>query len=291
VNGHNNNALPMEFNVHPSMRLGWRGPTAKTVLEFDRYLTGQIPPTPATADFMSNVGTWCGRTNFHFGTCGPNSVANLFTMWFMYALGEQITISDDAIFDLYRRSGNPYFNPATGAGDNGVDTAVMLAAMQSGPDAGLDITRENGNIERHTVAAYGKLTGQGPMLIDQLRNSTALFGGAIIGVMLEVAQQAQTRAQPPVWTDIPSSPDWGGHDIFGGRYLGDEGDDEQVISWLVKVGISDGFIRRRAMELFVAVPKIALSYKPVADGINWSLLADDFQQLTGNTPDFGNLSQ
>lgn len=275
--------LPNEQDVHPNFRLGWRGPTKRAVLDFAPFLTYVGLTYPASVDYMSNVQEWNGRTNRKFGTCGPNSVANLFVMWFMYALGEQVTVSDEAIYSLYRRSGNPNFSPDTGQGDGGVDTSIMLSEMQNG--GGLDITRANGTVENHKIAVFGKLTGQGPNLVDQIRYSTALFGGVILGVMLEIAQQAQTRAQPPVWTDIPSSGNWGGHDIFGGRYTSEEADDEQVISWLVKVGISDGFLRARTMECFVAIPDIALKSKPIAEGVDWQGLADAFYSITGRPLD------
>jgi len=280
-------SLPNEFDQHPTFRLGWQGPTQKRVLAMSNYFAAPdvITVAPPTADFMSEVGTWCGETNKRFGTCGPNMVANLMTMTFAYALDEQVTISDDAIYDLYRRSGNPSFNPATGQDDNGVDNAVLFGACLAGgaSDAGIDITRSNGSVERHTVAAYGKLTGQGPSLVQQLRIATALFGGACISVMLQIAQQHQTVASPPIWADVPSSPDWGGHDIFGGRYTGEEGADEHVISWLVDVGVADGYIRARAQELFVAIPTIALKYKPVADNVDWAALSSDFRLITGRT--------
>lgn len=289
------NALPNEKDVHPYLRLGWRGKTQKPTLNFAKFMTGDIS-IPPWANFMHEVRTWCGRTNFRFGTCGPNMIANLFISWFMYALGEQVTVTDEAIFDLYRRSGNPNFDPTTGADDNGVDNAVLLGAMLEGNQAsdgsatGLDVTREDGSVQRLTIAAFGQLTGQGDQLVQQLKAATALFGGTCISVMLELAQQAQTVAHPPVWTDIPSSGDWGGHDIFGGRYTGNAGDDEHVISWLVNVGVADGFIRARSQEIFVAVPKLALADRPVAHGIDWTGLAAEFQTLTGRTLNLSSLA-
>ncbi len=284
-------ALPNEFDVHPYYRLGWQGPTRKPLINFNWFLIGE-PVTPPWANFMHEVRAWCGRTNFHFGTCGPNMIANLFISWFMYALGEQVTVTDDAIYDLYRRAGNPQFNPATGADDNGVDNAVLMGAMLLGSssDAGLDVTRADGSVQRVTISVFGRLDGTGQRLVDQMKAATGLFGGACISVGLEIAQQHQTVAHPPVWTDVPSSPDWGGHDIFGGRYTGNEADDEHVISWLVNVGVADGFIRARSSEVLVAVPTLALKQAPVAKGVDWDSLATVFQNLTGRTLDLSTLA-
>lgn len=284
-------SLPNQFDEHPYLKLGWRGPTSKQTINFARFMTTE-PVTPLWANFMHRVRTWCGLTNFKYGTCGPNMVANLFISWFMYALGEQVTVTDDAIFDLYRRAGNPGFDPVTGAGDGGVDNAVLFGAMLDGssPDAGLDVTRADGSVQRLTISVFGQLTGQGDQLIQQMKTATSLFGGCCISVLLEIAQQHQTVSRPPIWTDIPSSPDWGGHDIFGGRYSGVEGDDEHVISWLVNVGVADGFIRARSQELFVAVPKLALGTAPVAENVDWPTLATVFQRMTGRNLDLGNLA-
>jgi hypothetical protein len=285
-------SLPNEFDVHPNYRLGWQGPTQKTTIRnFARFFTGDVT-VPPWANYMHNVRAWCGRTNFKFGTCGPNMVANLFISWFMYALQEQVTVTDDAIYDLYRRAGNPNFDPATGADDNGVDNGVLLGAMLegNGGNPGLDVTRADGSVQRLTIAAFGQLGGSSQQLIDNLKAATALFGGACISVILEIAQQQQTVRHPPVWNDVPSSPDWGGHDIFGGRYTGQEADDEHVISWLVNVGVADGFIRARSQEIFVAVPKLALAQAPVAHGIDWSALANEFQTLTGRTLNLSGLA-
>jgi hypothetical protein len=283
--------LPNEHDVHPYYRLGWQGPTRKQLIQFDKYLTAE-PVTPVWANFMHNVRAWCGRTNFHFGTCGPNMIANLFVSWFMYAQGEQVTVTDDAIYDLYRRAGNPQFDPTTGNDDNGVDNAVLMGAMLLGSsaDAGLDVTRADGNVQRVTISVFGQLSGTGQALIDQMKTATALFGGACIAVNLELAQQAQTVAHPPVWSDIPSSGTWGGHDIFGGRYTGYENDDEHVISWLVNVGVADGFIRARSSEVLCAVPTLALKQAPVAKGVQWSDLAGVFQQMTGRTLNLSTLA-
>src|SRR5690348_5162334 len=152
------NALPNEYDVHPNYALGWKGPTSKQLINFSQFLTGLIQ-TPPWANYMHNVRAWCGRTNFRFGTCGPNMVANLLISWFIYALGEQVTVTDDAIYDLYRRAGNPNFDPNTGADDNGVDNGVLMGAMLLGQaqDAGLDVTRENGDVQRLTISAFGQL--------------------------------------------------------------------------------------------------------------------------------------
>jgi len=168
---------------------GWRGPTERPVLDFGKYLAALLPEYPITADHMSSVATWNGATNKLYGTCGPCSYANLIIMSYWYLTGELVTVTDEQIFAFYEASGNPNFNPQTHQGDNGVDNSVMLAAAQH---TGLEITHADGSTEFIKAVAYGTLSGQN--LIEQMRAATALFGGVLIGVMLEIAQQAQSHA-------------------------------------------------------------------------------------------------
>ena len=226
---------------------------------------------------MSSVPTWNGNTNKLYGTCGPCSYANLIIMAYQYLKGEQITVTDDQIFAFYRASGNPNFDPVTDRGDNGVDNSVMLSAAQH---VGLEVTHADGSKEFIQAVAYGTLDGSGTDLVDEIRAATALFGGVIIGVQLDVAQQGQTRANPAIWTFVPGSAIWGGHDIFGGSYTSEAGNDETVISWLKKVGVADDFEENQVQEVFVVLIPEMLNHAPILEGIDWNTLAQDFQDLT-----------
>jgi len=269
-------ASQSKHDIQGEMVTGWRGPTERPVLDFSRYLAGITPDVPATSDHMTGVPTWNGATNKLFGTCGPCSYANLIIMAHWFLANERITVTDQQIFDFYRASGNPSFNPQTHQGDNGVDNSVMLAAAQH---TGLEVTHADGTTEFIKAVAYGTLSGQG--ITDQIRAATALFGGVIIGVMLQIAQQTQTRANPAIWQYAPS-PEWGGHDIFGGSYLAPGSTyDEQVVSWLKLVGMADSFESEQVQEVFVVLLPIMLNHDPIIQGVSWQQLADDFQQLTG----------
>jgi hypothetical protein len=269
-------AAQSDNDVHGEMVTGWRGPTRRAVLDFGRYLTGTGPAVPPSVDDMSRVPTWNGSTNKLYGTCGPCSYANLVIMAYQYLTGEVITVTDDQIFAFYRASGNPNFNPQTDQGDDGVDNSVMLAAAQH---TGLEVTHADGSKESIKAVAYGTISG-GDML-DQIHEATALFGGVILGVQLDVAQQNQTRATPAIWSYVPGSGIWGGHDVFGGAYTGQAGSDEQVISWLKKVGINDNFLSPQVQEVFAVIIPVMLDHAPILQGIDWPTLANDFQQLTG----------
>jgi hypothetical protein len=118
-------------------------------------------------------------------------------------------------------------------------------------------------------------------MASQLRAATALFGGAIIGVELDVAQQAQSRANPAIWDYVSRSNIWGGHDIFGGSYTGEAGNDEQIVSWLKRMGMTDNFEDQQIQEVFVVLLPIMMEHDPILQGVDWPELASDYQALTG----------
>lgn len=244
-------------------------------------LTGQVPPHPPTADHLNQVREWNGDTNNDFGTCGPCAVANSVILTWLYLLGEVITVSDSAIFDLYRRSGNPTFDPnarpgpdGSVPGDNGVDMTVMLAELVRN---GIDITHASGTTERVRPLAFASA----PAVIDGVRAITSIFGGALLAVTLQTAQQTQTATG--VW-DYALSPEWGGHAVEGGAYqsLAGAGQiDETIISWQRPVGTTDQFLDHQLDEVYVVVWQPLWDHPAFQQGVDRAALAADYTASTG----------
>jgi len=240
-------------------------------------LTGTLPPHPLSADHLSQVPAWMLGANNRFRTCGPTSVANFAVLTWKYLLGMDITVTDDAVFDLYRRSGNPDFDPATGAGDNGVDMTVMLSALVSG---GIEITHADGTTETVIPLCFAAHNTD----VDTVRAVTSIFGASLLAVDLDIAQQSQTDATPPLWDYVPGSGSWGGHAIPGGLYTSAAGAhamDEEVISWKLKVGTTDAFIRHQLSEAYVPVFEPLWDHPVFQAGIDQAALAADYQACTG----------
>ena len=239
-------------------------------------LTGAVPPHPLVADNLSKVLAWNGATNYQYGTCGPCSVANSVIATWQYLKGEAISVSDAAIFDLYRRSGNPDFDPDTGQGDNGVDMTVMLSALVKG---GITITRADGTTEVVKPLCFAAA----PTAIDDLRAVTAIFGGVDVAVTLQTAQQAQTDAG--LW-DYSRSPEWGGHAIWGGLYTSKTGagqSDETIITWEQLCGTTDLFVAHQLDEAYVIVWQPLWDTPVFEAGVDQAALAADYTALTGKT--------
>lgn len=251
-------------------KLGRRPPKNAPALRLAPLLTGTAPAHPAQADHFTQVRRWALGRNDQYGTCGPTSAANYLKLVYRYLYGENITVTDDAIIDLYRRSGNPNFDPATGYDDNGVVMQTMLEAWTAG---GIQVVRTDGRIETARPVAFAQVDEDS---IDEIRAAIAIFGGVLFGVDLETAQQTQM-----VW-DFQSSPDWGGHAIVAGEYTSATGDvDVSVVSWAEVIGTTDRFCAAQLDEVWVAILPQHLEHPAFLDGVDLAGLRDAYQRLTG----------
>lgn len=276
--------MAVEKHVVEGRRLG-RRPTdperlARTV---KLKLTRTVPAVPVSADHLSKVLAWMMGANNKFGTCGPTSVANYLVMLYQYLAGETITVTDDQVFDLYRRSGNPTFDPTAEPdengdvpGDGGVDMTVMLSALVSG---GISITHADGRVENVKPYCFAALDTD----IDTVRAVTDIFGMAHLAVDLQTAQQDQSDANPPLW-DYSRSGEWGGHAIPGGSYTSQAGKgqrDESVVSWQMPVGTTDAFISKQLTEAYVVVWPLLWGTAGFQQGVDQAALVADYEGATG----------
>jgi hypothetical protein len=272
--------LPNEFAQHPTKRLGWQGPSAREMIKFEDISTGAVT-YPPEVDHLSAVSQWMLGHNDIYGTCGPTGIANIFVLAYKLIKGENITVTDEAIFKLYRASGNPNFDPTTDADDNGVDNNVMCTALLK---VGLDITHEDGTVENVKPLAFATVN---PRSLEYLRQATAIFGAVLMGITLDVAQQDQSDTNPPFWFQQPSSV-WGGHDVAGGSYTGSAtGKDESVVSWAEVVGVADSFLEGgpsgpgQLDEVIVVILPIVAESPTFLTGVDDNVLKAEYKRLTG----------
>jgi hypothetical protein len=239
-------------------------------------LTGAVPDHPLTVDHLSQVPVWNGETNYYYGTCGPVYVYNSAIATWRYLLGQEISGTDDQVFDLYRRSGNPDFDPATGQGDNGVDMTVMLAELVRN---GIDVTHADGSTERIKPYCFGSV----PVgTYEDLHACTSIFGHLGMASDLDQAQQAQTDAG--LWDYVKGSPAWGGHATLGGAYtskLGPGLADISLITWLMRCGTTQAFITHQLAEAYAVVWPPLWDHPAFQAGVDQAALADDYTAITG----------
>lgn len=252
-----------DFSGH---RLGKRPPIEKRALMLADVLTGAVPAVPAVADHFVNVAEWDLGRNDQFGTCGPTSVANSLRLVTAGLTGHMVSVSFDDIADLYRRSGNPGFDPSKpdGGEDNGVIMQTMLEALLSGGLGG------------HRPMAFAKIAA-GDM--DTLDKAIAIFGAVNLGLDLSVAQQTQR-----VWSHVAGSAPWGGHAVLAGRYANPDGDDNDrsgIITWAEVVDMDRGFVHAQEDECWVIIWPEHLGSAAFLEGVDVRALASAYEELTG----------
>lgn len=238
-----------------------------------RFLdTSTVPAHPPAVDYMSRVPQWVLGSNDRFGTCGPTSVANYVLLVTTWLAGQGLVFTDEEIFDFYRRSGNPDFDPNTGAGDGGVDMTVMLSELVRG-----GIGFGDRNVK---ALAYAAIDSHDT---DKLWATAALFGGVLWGSDLSVAQEAQTEWG--LWDYAPRAREWGGHATFSApRYTDQPGtktDRTGLVTWAQVVDATDGFIRHQVAECYLVVLPWHLGSKQFVENTDLATLAGDYEAITG----------
>jgi hypothetical protein len=115
----------------------------------------------------------------------------------------------------------------------------------------------------------------------EVQAAIAIFGGVILGVVLDVAQQGQTDAGGP-WDYVRKTSTWGGHAIVAGQYTGAlTGPDVGVVTWGEVLSTTDVFLQHQLDECWVVIFPEHLGTRAFLDGVDVSTLAGDYTALTG----------
>lgn len=261
---HDEVEVPLE-----GVKLGKRKPSNKPALLLKDILTGTTPEIPTFVDHFSQATGWELGANDRFGTCGPTSVANHRRLITSALLGKEQPPALSDIFDLYRRSGNPRFDPSLPDGDpaqddNGVDMQTMLGALAKDGIGGVK------------PVAFAKIT---PGDMDTLDKAIALFGGILLGLDLKTAQQRQK-----VWDYVSGSSEWGGHAVMAGKYndpAGTADDRVDIITWSRDMATTRSFISQQEDEAWVVIWPEMLQDKTFLMGVDLVTLAAQYKDLTG----------
>lgn len=243
-----------------NMKLGLREPDpAAQSLKLEDYLTGYVPEHPTSADYVKALKFGLYR-NDEFGVCGPTSVANYIRLVTAVLTGKMLAPTQADVFKLYRESGNPDFDPSTGADDNGVVMTRMLEALMRNGMAGVK------------PLGWAKVKVTDPEL---LKAAVAVFGGQLYGVQLQRAQQEQTNQGR--WAYSPSSL-WGGHAVLGGKY---DQDSIDVVTWAQVVEMLYSFVQRQLSESYIVILPHHLNNPGFVRGMDIQKFAKDWEAFSG----------
>jgi hypothetical protein len=247
-------------------KLGRRPPKNAPALRLSSFLQA-IPDHPLAEDNLTRVPTWILGGNDKYSDCGPVSVANDRLQITTYLTDQPMAASQFDIFDLYRRSGNPDFDPATDNDDNGVDMQTMLEALMEGGIAGIK------------PVCFAKIDHTN---IDEIDAALAIFGSCLFGVTLDDAQKKQS---PTGQWDYSPSQVWGGHAILSGSYRrpGTSDDRIGVVTWAQVMECTDAFIENQLEEAWVVIWPEHLGTSQFEQGIDSEKLAAAYRALTGDT--------
>jgi hypothetical protein len=255
--------LQNETIVSTSKRLGRRKPSNKPALRLARLLTGQTPTHPLAANNLLAVQDFGLYKNDQFGVCGPTMVANGYKVTTKQA-GAELSVSQNDVFDLYRRSGNPNFDPNTDQDDNGVDLQTMFEEVHKNGLAGIK------------SLAFAKVDISN---LNEVKAAIDIFGVLYLGVNLQTAQQSQTDTG--LW-DFDNSSEWGGHAVLAGKYTNESGNDIGVISWAEHINLTDTFWEKQVEEAWIVIWPEYLTMPEFDSSIDLEQLSIDYKELTGN---------
>jgi hypothetical protein len=261
----------IEDQVIKGMRLGRRPhDPERPVLRLADILTGQaVPAHGVSSDHLSKVKDWGLYNNDKFGICGPTMVGNARKQVTKYLTSAEVSPPQADVDDLYRRSGNPGFNPAGGGDDNGVVLADMLSEVHKNGIGGIK------------SIAYAAVDVSNEA---EVQAAIDIFGDLHLGVSLQTAQQRQTNTG--LW-DYKKSGVWGGHAVLAGAYTGaTTGRDIAVITWATVVGTTDAFWAKQVDEAWVVIWPEHLGTAQFQLGINTDALNAAYMALTGSPGPF-----
>lgn len=260
-----------EHEQIPGMRLGLRpADPARPVLKLADMLSGTVPAHPLTVDHLTAVPDFDLYGNDTASDCGPAMFCNAIRLASLLLTGSEVRPTLNDAYDLYRRSGNPGFDPVTGADDNGVVLADMLDAATKGGAAGI----------KPVAYAQVDLTD-----LEQVRAAISIFGFLFLGVDLQKAQQAQT--DQGLWDYVKGSRDWGGHAVLAGAYTSaTAGADVRLETWGQLVGATDTWWNHRVQEAWVCILPWSLGTKQFQQGIDGPAANAAYKALTGRPGPF-----
>lgn len=228
------------------------------------WMTDRAPWSPDKVDHLQGWGFEMGMNN-RFGTCGPTAVSNSRDMTSYLLSDREENAPIESVFDLYRRSGSPSFDPRTGRGDNGVTMDALCDAC------------EKGGFNGHRAIGYAALADQTDPSVQAAIHA---FGGVLFAVDLQTAQSGQT--DQGFW-DYQRSPQWGGHAILAGAY-DREAARIDVVTWQKRIYTTAAFRRVQLSEVWVVLwEELVTSQRFFDSGVDLAELVADYQALTGRS--------
>jgi hypothetical protein len=256
-------------------KYGRRPPKNAPALRLGSFLTGAIPPHPASEDYLAELPGWQMLGNDKAGDCNAVTWANLRRL-VTGMLSTENYPSQAQVWQFYQTQ-NPGFDPSGTSQTNGPGSA-----HDQGMDiqTGLEYLQATGGPDGVKAVAFAKVDHT---KLTEVKAALAIFGGLWLGIqVLDANQQEFQRGKP--WTDVRGSKIDGGHAILGGGYH----PDIKFITWAKETSFAPSFWAGvvqgspLVQEAWTVIWPEHLGTKSFEQGINLRQLEADYQALTGS---------
>lgn len=230
------------------------------------YLTGSLPPAPASVDWGVLVKRWPMDLNDVLGDCTIAAAAHQIQAWNKSARGTNAVVTDPTVLKAYRAvSGYDPADPNTDQGAYELDV--------------LNYWRKHG-VGSHKIKAFAALE---PGNAGHVRDSVNLFGGAYIGIALPLTAESQVGK---VWSVVANAPpderaagSWGGHAVNVTAY---DGQGLTVVTWGALQRMTWGFWAAYVDEAYALLAVDWFSRANLSPGgLDLTALLADLQLVTG----------
>lgn len=237
---------------------------ARPKLKLGDYLTaGPFAVPPATADWLSAVGSWPMYLNDQLGDCTCAAVGHMIEAATQYASGTALQITDQDVLTAYEAVGG--YVPGQPSTDNGAYIQDVLAYWHA--------TGVGGD----HIVAYASVDVAN---LDEVHEAIDMFGCVDIGFNFPASAMDQFNAGQP-WDVVAGAQIEGGHCVNVGAYDSDA-KTLTCVTWGRTQVMTEAFWHQYVDEAWVIITHDWVNANGIDPlGIDLYQLGADFQQLTG----------
>lgn len=261
-------------------KYGRRTPKRARAIPLKDYLTGTLPTTPPSEDYIAALhGGWQMLGNDVAGDCVAVTWANVRRIVTTTLTANGTYPTQDQVWAIYKTQ-NPNFDPAGTAETNGPGSPA---------DGGMDIQTlleylvETGGPDGVKAVAFASVDHANAA---EVKAAIALFGYVWTGVNVLEANMQEFAAEQP-WDYVAGSAPDGGHSVmtagYGAPGAGALGGDERFVTWAQETSFTDAYWSNEVEESWVVVWPEMLGNADFLAGVNAQQLAADYTALTGGT--------
>lgn len=228
-------------------------------------VANQLPPAPATADWLSDVPSWPMYGNDRYGDCVEAEMGHHVEQITKYGQGDAVEVDNADVIGAYTAITG--FNPARPDTDQGTVVEDALAWWRKGQ-----------GLAGHAIVAYASIDVSNAAEIKQ---AIGLFGGISVGFNFPNTAMAQFDQGRP-WDVVKGAYLEGGHCVLVGGYDASFFD---CVTWGAVQKMTVAFWRKYVDEAWVVIDDEMIG-KLSRYGADLTHFGQEFSALTGQENPF-----